>query len=346
MPLLLARRLGAVLLKLSVSALVLVAGLELGTRLLMPADRFEVLPTTFDPACLVRNEPHGRGFVRCPEYSITILINGGGLRADREHDLAAPGGLRRILCLGDSFTFGLGVPADATFAAVAQRALAGKAEVLNGGHVGTGTAEQLAWYGAYGRAWRPDVVVLAFCVNDWTDSAKSGLFCFAPDSTLVQHPAVEDPTLRRLRKLRSLPGYGSWFARSHFVNRFRQWYAVRHHGRLEAAAAAGRPQQDVWQAERALTEALLRRLRAACRDDGADLLVMPVPALAGSGEPERQLEELMRFLTREGFETLDLRDTFAQQGAGMTYPVDGHWTEAGHRVAAAALTGVLSRTGD
>ncbi|MDD5720571.1 MAG: SGNH/GDSL hydrolase family protein [Candidatus Krumholzibacteria bacterium] len=348
------RRLGAFCAKLLVSLLIFVAGLELGTRLLSPSDRFEVLPNTFDPVTGVRQVPHGRGFVRCPEYEITITINGAGLRDDRDYPYARPPGRRRLLCLGDSFTFGLGVHVHETFAKVLEDLLADGTEVLNSGLVGTGTAEQLAWYETNGRLWQPDLVVLAFCVNDWTDNTKSGLFSLAADSTLVQHLAVEHGTLRRLRLLRRLPGYADWFARSHFVNRFREWFAVVHHGRLAAAAAGTRTPDEIWRHERALTEALLRRLREACRQDGAGLLVMPIPALPGSGEPEQRLEELMAFLRREGFASLDLHTAFAGDeaaggisgtgggSASLYYPVDGHWTAAGHALAARELAGWYS----
>jgi hypothetical protein len=342
------RRLGALLLKLLVSLTILVLGLEIGTRLLLPVDRFEVLPNTFDAQSGVRPIPHGRGFVRCSEYAIAIRINGAGLREDREYPLARAAGHGRILCLGDSFTFGLGVTTDATFAKRLERRLGGADEVLNAGIVGTGTAEQLAWYAAYGRNWRPDLVVLAFCVNDWTDNTKSGLFTLAPDSTLVQHPAIESRTLRWLRLLRRVPGYDGWFSRSHFVNRFRHWYAVRHHGRLEAEAAGGQATDEVWRTERALAEALLQRLREVCAADGTDLLVMPVPALPGSGEAERRIEELLAFLAREGFARLDLRDAFARaaaEGDTLHFPIDGHWTEAGHRVVASELERWLGATG-
>ena len=63
-------------------------------------------------------------------------------------------------------------------------------EVINAGVSATGTAEQLAWYELAGRDLGPDVVVLAFVINDWTDNTKGGLFTLDPDSALVQHPAT------------------------------------------------------------------------------------------------------------------------------------------------------------
>lgn len=334
------RRVAVVAAKLLGSLVIVAVGLELGTRLLMPEQRFELIPNTFDAVCRIRQEADARGFVQCPEYSIEIRTNGGGLRESREYAAAPPDSTARVLCLGDSFTCGLGVDGRETFAKVAERALRGAVEVLNAGVAATGTAEQLAWYALDGRGYRPDAVVLAFCVNDWTDNTKGGLFTLAADSSLVQHPATERRLHRWLRKLRKLPGYRGLYARSHFVNRFRQWYAQRYHGRLEQEAADGATAAEVWAQERALAEALLRRLRTDCERDGAVLLVMPVPALPESGEPVRRQAEMAAFLDREGFAWLDLRPEVARRiaaGDRLYYPIDGHWTAAGHALAGARL---------
>ena len=337
------RRAATLLGKLLLALMLTALGLELGTRLLMPEQRFELIPNTFDPVCRIRQIPHGRGFVRCPEYAMEFRINGQGLRHDVETEIATRPGRRRVLCLGDSFTCGMGVAAGQTFAALADSMLGPGVEVLNAGVCGTGTAEQLAWLADDGRRLAPDVVVLGFCVNDWTDNTAGGLFSLAGPDSLVQHPATEGRSLRWLRRLRAVPGYGTWFARSHFLNRFRQWYAVRLHGRLADQAAGGHDDEAVWRTQHDLTAALLRRVRRECERAGAALLVMPIPAVAGSGEPERRQDALARLLTDEGFAWLDLRPAMTGDGGGaLYYPVDGHWTPAGHRVAAAHLAARLA----
>ncbi len=312
-------------LKLLAACVATLLALEGGVRWLAPVDRFEFIPNTFDPVCQIRQLPHARGFIRCPEYDIEIRTNGGGLREDHETETG------RILCLGDSFTVGFGVTREDAFAA--------RLGALNAGVAGTGTAQQLAWFTLDGWRYRPAVVLVAPVVNDLTDNTKSGLFTFAPDSTLVQHPAVQDRTLGALRLLRRLPGYTTWFARSHLLNAFKQAFAVRHHGRLAAAAAGDAAPTAVQHHEDALQRALLRRLRAECEARGAALVVMPVPARPGSPEQVRQ-DHLYAWLEDDGFVTVDLRTAFAQamaDGAVLTYPVDGHWTATAHRIAAARI---------
>ncbi len=290
------KRPAAFALKLLAACVATLLALEGGVRLLAPVDRFEFIPNTFDPVCQIRQLPHARGFIHCPEYDIEIRTNGGGLREDREDSTG------RILCLGDSFTLGFGVDREETFAA--------RLGALNAGVAGTGTAQQLAWFTLDGWRYRPEVVLVAPVVNDLTDNTKSGLFTFALDSTLVQHPAVQSRTLRVLRLLRKLPGYTTWFARSHALNAFKQAFAVRHHGRLEAQAAGDAPPADVQHHEDALQRALLRRLRDECESRGAALVVMPVPARVGSPEQARQ-DDLYGWLARAGFVTVDLRAGFA-----------------------------------
>ena len=334
------RLLAVLALKLMFSILLTVVLLETATRLVAPEERFELIPNTFDPVCGIRHVSNARGFVRCPEYCMEFRTNSGGLRADGDIPYENHLGRRRILCLGDSFTCGMGVHGHETFSALLDSAGGAETEVLNAGVCAWGTAEQLAWYELEGRRYHPDVVVLAHVVNDWCDNTKGGLFTLASDGSLVQHAAVEGRTLRWMRCLRRLPGYGSWFAGSHALNRFRQWFAVRHHGRLEQAAAGDADPVALWEHERDLGEALLLKLREVCERDGAKLLIMPVPAQPGAAAAERHQEELFSFLSLRDFDLLDLRPEYAdRQAAGqqLYYPVDGHWTAAGHRLAAGRL---------
>jgi len=80
-------------------------------------------------------------------------------------------GVQRIVCLGDSSTFGLQVSETATWSAVAQaflRAEAVDVEVLNLGVPGYSSHQGLVLLRTEALALRPDVVVCAFgTFNDW-----------------------------------------------------------------------------------------------------------------------------------------------------------------------------------
>lgn len=95
-----------------------------------------------------------------------------------------PDGTRRIACLGDSSTFGLQVPASATWSAIAEgflRAERENVEVLNLGVPGYTSHQGLVLLRTEVLALDPDVVVCAFgTFNDWvpargrTDAEQQG----------------------------------------------------------------------------------------------------------------------------------------------------------------------------
>jgi lysophospholipase L1-like esterase len=109
-----------------------------------------------------------RGFEIRPHA--TEEINSHGMRM-REIPLEKPVGAYRVLVLGDSIAFGIGVPPEATFGAVLERRLRDRypgrvVEVLNGGVISYNTEQQLDWLVERGMAFAPDAVVVAHCPND------------------------------------------------------------------------------------------------------------------------------------------------------------------------------------
>jgi hypothetical protein len=336
--------------KIVAGCVLVVVLLEIGTRLLAPVDRFEYIPNTYDRVCGIRQIPGARGFIVCPEYEIALRISEQGLR-DRVFTRPAPAGMRRILCLGDSFTNGFGVPVDSTFAKRLERALnsstaATSWEAINAGVAATGTAHQLSWYTAEGYRYDAELVLLTFSPNDFVDNVISGLWSLDPDSCLIAHPAPRSRTLKILRWTRYLPGYATWFARSHFLNAVKQRFAQHHHARLERDHSDGDGAADAENLQLTLTRALLLRLAAVCRERGVRLFVQIVPPLAGSGTIERQTERLVTLLGAEQISCIDLRERFVQEQARGTltnYLVDGHWTAAGHRIAAEQIADRLGR---
>jgi lysophospholipase L1-like esterase len=116
-------------------------------------------------------------FAHVPNRSTFLMgapveINSQGLR-DREYSQAKPPGVFRILMLGDSTTFGWGVREEDTAAKYLERKLnaqlpAGydKVEVINAGVGNYDTVQEVTYYETRGRAFRPDLVVLVFFIND------------------------------------------------------------------------------------------------------------------------------------------------------------------------------------
>lgn len=99
-------------------------------------------------------------------------INAAGYR-DLERALAKPPGVRRVVCLGDSFTWGVGVLFDDAWPQRVERMLTrtrGEAwEAVNLAEPGMNAVEQVSRLASEGFAYQPDVVVLGWVLNDSED---------------------------------------------------------------------------------------------------------------------------------------------------------------------------------
>ncbi len=98
----------------------------------------------------------------------SISINSAGMR-DVERTPVKPKGVRRILIIGDSVTFGVQIEAEDAFPALIEKeceASGLSVEVFNMGVMGYDTGQALAFLKRTGVNFNPDVVVLAHCMND------------------------------------------------------------------------------------------------------------------------------------------------------------------------------------
>jgi lysophospholipase L1-like esterase len=111
-----------------------------------------------------------------------------------QHPEIGPDGLRRrgkprpekdvterILILGDSVTFGVGVDSSDTFSSLLEAKL-GDVEVINAGVNGYTTYNELQYFLEKGTSLNPDLVVVAVCLNDvvnprlhWSDTGRNAL---------------------------------------------------------------------------------------------------------------------------------------------------------------------------
>lgn len=148
--------------RLAVAALGLVVAAgaaELVVRALWPLPLNAVARDTVrlseDPAWLYELDPEH------PEH------NRLGLRGP-ETTPRPTSGVRRLLVVGDSIAYGLGVAPEETLAARLERRLGAGWEVLNAGVPGWSILQEAAWFVERGVALEPAGVVLVVCLNDWT----------------------------------------------------------------------------------------------------------------------------------------------------------------------------------
>jgi lysophospholipase L1-like esterase len=157
---------------------------------------------------------------------VPVRINGQGLRQDDEITREKSKGEYRVALLGDSYVFGWGVPVEENLISQLQKKVAEdfpqeKITLLNMGHGGWGTQQELAYLEKFGFKLQPDLVVLFFGPNDVEDNETVPLFRFTSKDNISSHP--QPPVHLRSRPFlaRFIPGYDWLLFHSYVVQLLR-----------------------------------------------------------------------------------------------------------------------------
>ena len=261
---------------------------------------------------------------------------------------------RRVLFLGDSFTYGVGVADEDVFVDVLRRKLPG-VEIINAGFTGYGQREQLAVLDQLGPALRPDLMVVVFFWNDLGDNHKrtSPAFEFDEAGTVVRTdlvvPNTFDPLAPRVAEpidMRALARRTSYLKRL---------YRGGIRG-LRYRLFGIRPRFPTTLKERdagwSVTRPYLAMLKARARELGSDFLLISIPGqdridpdshIDGIEPLAVNVEESLAAVTSdlgiEYWDTLDeLRDMYAIADERFYYFADRHLTARGNHAVADVLT--------
>lgn len=250
-----------------------------------------------------------------PALHFTADTNSLGLRGSTEISPKSADETR-VLVLGDSFTWGIGVESTETFPVLLEQRLRARLQrpvtVINGGMPNYGTAQEVGFYRAYGKSLSPDVVVLAYYVNDDGDNATR--FVFA-DGFLWQDPVL-------------FAGHPSFVVE----------LAKRIHVMAKRAGGSSSPGVD----GHARSLALIAELAADCRDSGIPFFVLQIPP-----------RETTRFVARNersgDYHPLEIPPEqhieffdAVQSSESSPYLEEHHLDPRGHALAAAALDAELA----
>jgi len=356
---------------LAVSLVLSLAAAEILVRVVRPQPRLVIEPGGFympDPPGRYRLSPGYRGRIyNGAEYSNEIRINEAGLRGPEIESSSEE--VLRVLIVGDSFVFGVGVEDTETFTALLPEHLAREglaAEGLNAGIPAFGVPDAESWFRRHGADLDPDVVVLAiFLGNDLVDASPDREEILLVDGLLVPSQSADGlkAWLHRhshlfvaIKSLLEQPGFLPLRARLGLGEPWKTRTLREELGVYKQSA-----EQDLRPAIDATDEALGRFVDWSW-ELGFELVAVLIPSEIQL-EPDRWHSSLaslgldpadydsstptgifQALLDRYKISTLDLGPQFSaglSRGDELYFRLDRHWTTTGHELAADELARFL-----
>lgn len=253
-----------------------------------------------------------------------VAINSDGWRGP-EVALKAPAGTFRIALLGDSYIEAFEVPFDETVGELLESRLATRwgtpVEVLNFGHGGYGTAQELLTLQHEVWKYSPDLVLLAVTTgNDISDNYRSlkrsdyvPYYVFRGDSLVLDSSFVQSSGFRsRARWTRRLLVVVQHSRLAQLINRSRRLNRKEERQQRNMAAGPGEevgmrdevhlpPTDPDWQEAWRVTEGIIRMMHEECRRHDTPFAMVTLTR-GIQVTPDREQKE--KFLRRLGVEDL------------------------------------------
>ena len=299
------------------------------------------------------HRPNGTGATPLsgPDRAL-VRINSLGLRG-KEVSRQKPEGVKRVLVVGDSYVFGLGVDEEHTFTTHLERLLNDRFpddagyEVVNMGVTGYSTDQEYILFQELGMKLSPDLVILVTCDNDFLANTENFAYrryykpFFELDSdrklSLRGSPV---PRLSRSQRVKLFLGQEStlWnFVRS---RRSRDLTPFLEFFEVDVTQTSSNSQMDI-------TAALITEFAERVDAAGARFLSINT---AHRGEMTPLFHVLRPKLERPGINQLGLEEFLgnARHDAPdmlWDFGEDKHWNRDAHRLAAEIISGHLFRHG-
>jgi lysophospholipase L1-like esterase len=131
-----------------------------------------------------------------PELPYRVTVNAQGLRMN--YDLVFPKSKPRILCLGDSFTFGPFMANFNTYPGLLQQKLP-EFEVINAGICGYTISDEAALFTERAKYTEPDLIILQVVDNDLSDFFAHHRETFARERRAYAASPPEEEFLHRIK---------------------------------------------------------------------------------------------------------------------------------------------------
>lgn len=315
---------------------------------------------------LIVPRPSGR-FVLRPNADLTVPERYGNIRyrlnregyrdIDRTPEAMSGAVSRRLLLLGDSVTFGLGVPQDRIYAAQLERELDARTgrpyEVVNLAVFAYDTLDELAAFVEDGQKYRPATVILQFYLNDFSvrmkvdgSSLKEGSASPPPPTFAQRLTAVKNRVLFGSALYRRLNQGVAGLSYRLFHDLRRERYPEtlnRDEIQADAAYLAENPDDTT-----VPTFAAIAEVRRTAEANGAKFLAFlsPDEVQLFDRKFDGVTKRLLRFCAAQGISCFDPLPDFRARADKTQLFLDGvHYSAHGHAVVAGRLADELTRRG-
>ena len=273
-------------------------------------------------------------------------INSAGVREREELVAPKPRGQRRVVCVGDSFTFGWGIPEEQNWVRLLEGELRGQGEDVRTVNCGAAGAVCIDEYvqGLIHRfdRFEPDAVVLTICLNDLIGS----------DGLLVLGPPVDSGSAL-LDRILGAAGHGPLaLSPTHdWVGELMAMPETYPDGSPNPRFGPDKPYAAMWAT--GVPQKSLREANAWCEQRGIPFMVVIWPFLQGLGEgrhyPFQKLHDLVASdLAQAGIPLLDVTDALRGTDSEDLWvtPADTHPNPTAQRLVTPEIAAfVRERTG-
>ena len=288
--------------------------------------------------------PYQRGR-KTPPYgpSYEFNHNSYGFRGTREyHDpKAAP----RVLFLGDSFTYGVGVNDEQAFPQQIEAILNAKgyaAEMINAGNPGKGTNYELRLLQIWGPELKANLVVVCFFWNDFYDNIEGEYFRLGEHGELIpQKPRSLTAKKTRIENLPVIRWLLSW---SHAANLVK----VTILGLLKRPSKAhGEVTYQAPQADIKMTQIFISEIIKTAKAQGSDVLFffLPDEQQVDQYRKSRQIsvyeKDFIDIVKAQEEESYSLTAAMTAVEGRIALQYWGHWSPAAHLSAAQYMSGPI-----
>lgn len=352
-----------------ISIIIFLALFEITLRLFYPQPVFlmnaeEASPKIFEtgdsiPWTLKKNASE-RHMNIIGEWDVTVKTNSLGLRDDE----IIEDGRKKVLILGDSFTFGYGVENNETYAALLEKKLNGSVDVINAGYAsGYSMDTEYVYLKNHGLKLRPDAVILGFFIgndvadinaNEW-DIDDKGEIKKVKSNTYY----IDDYNRLRVSGLEM-----SWYydyniyltrnshAYTFFKNRLKH---IKESFETADNTIYNNEYDERMKNNINKTRELIIKMNNLTNENNASLLVLFIPSKeqvygAKIYDKNRNLLDLERiniefldFFTKNNIKVLYLLP-YMRDEKGIFFNVDPHWNKNGHELAASIIFESLINT--